>query len=273
MSASVNLKINKLAILPLLTAAALTAEALQLASGPWESQADGFLTAFPTPVHSKFHCYLAQSMLESWPVSPAGSFLNRKNNFIFHRISDLTALSPIGVDRSGSWTVSSISSVQAPCAHMVTVPQPQLMHRKFVFTPQQWRTSPFLLPQPFALSRTVGLSPFFPRSQYKSRIPGEMEMERLSVDLRSNLLLQIDWVVQSALGIQAFIQSDLDSMEIIQPLKPTSSPANLYSYGTKKKKKSWEQSMICRVVGKAHSQSQFVKRRMGKGPPAMKSLG
>lgn len=34
MSAGVNLKINKLAILPLPTAAALTAAALQLASGP-----------------------------------------------------------------------------------------------------------------------------------------------------------------------------------------------------------------------------------------------
>lgn len=241
MSASVNLKINKLAILPLLTAAALTAAALQLASGPWESQADGFLTAFPIPVYSKFHCYLAQSMQESWPVSLAGSFLNRKNNFIFHRISDLTALSPmdakIGVDRSGSWTASSISSVQAPCAHMVTVPQAQLMHRKFVFTPQLWRASPFLLPQAFALSGTVGFSPYFPRSQYKYRIPGEMEMGRPSVDLHSNLLLQTDWVVKSVLVIQASIQSDLDSPPIWRSYNLSNQQAHQLAYIAMKKKK------------------------------------
>lgn len=40
MSAGVNLKINKLAILHLLTAAGPTAAALPLASGPPESQAE-----------------------------------------------------------------------------------------------------------------------------------------------------------------------------------------------------------------------------------------
>lgn len=47
MSAGVNLKINKLAILPLLTAAALTAAALQLASGPRESQAEAITRIIP----------------------------------------------------------------------------------------------------------------------------------------------------------------------------------------------------------------------------------
>lgn len=47
MSVGVNLKINRLAVLPLLTAAALTAAALQLASGPRESQAEAISGIIP----------------------------------------------------------------------------------------------------------------------------------------------------------------------------------------------------------------------------------
>lgn len=34
-------------------------------------------------MHGKFHCYLAQSLLEAWPISPAGSFSSEKKWTIF----------------------------------------------------------------------------------------------------------------------------------------------------------------------------------------------
>lgn len=47
-------------------------------------------------MRGKFHCYLAQSMLESWPISLAGSFLNKKT--IFHRKAQISPLWGLQVD-------------------------------------------------------------------------------------------------------------------------------------------------------------------------------
>lgn len=139
--------------------------------------------------------------------------------------------------------------------------------KSLFFTPQLWRASPFLLPQAFALSGTVGLFPFFPRSQHNSRISGELEMERSSVDLHSNFLLQMDWVVQSAPVIQAFIQSDLYS----PPIRRSYNLSNqLYGYEKKKKKLGTEYDLQgCR-------KSTFtitVCEEEDGGPRATKSLG
>lgn len=193
-------------------------------------------------------------------------------------ITVLTALSPVdgkmGMGRRGGQTASSPTPSQAFCSRMATVAPGSTDLEDVCFLLYSCGGDPLCsCPKP---PREISgamrwLPPFLSGSWYSARLPGEVRVEILIPTSCSNQSQQ--WSQRTLRRLLSSLvfkipQGGAHTTSLIVSHQQAHYPTGLWKEG----EASWEQNMTCSVVGNAHSQSQGVEQRMGKGSWAILQL-